>query len=161
EMTVADALSRQEKKRAEKVEEVVLLKEKFEIAVTSMEDKMGFWTELRASQARHGFEGVDEEKEWVPPEEGICSRLLFWFHDHPLAGHPGEKKTVEAIAENFKGPRLCKFIKKYVASCEPCQKTVMGQPLTTTKMKPNKPTSAKKCNLPVTQLSRRPTKTHA
>ena len=37
---------------------------------------------------------------WVP-EGLLCASVLFDFHDHPLAGHPGRAKTISLIKRTY------------------------------------------------------------
>ena len=45
-------------------------------------------------------------------------------HDPPIGGHLGGKKTLEHIWGTFYWPGMCAQVRKYVESCEQCQKVV-------------------------------------
>lgn len=50
--------------------------------------------------------------------------VLKLAHDSPMAGHLGGKKTRNRIWVEFYWPEMCPEIRRYVASCDACQKTV-------------------------------------
>ena len=58
---------------------------------------------------------------YVP--QTMRKQVLYHFHDHVTAGHPGVRKTFESVSENFYFPELRKFVKHYVEQCEVCQRT--------------------------------------
>ncbi len=41
---------------------------------------------------------------YVPPS--LCPKILFQYHDSPLAGHPGHAKTIELIAHDYSWPGM-------------------------------------------------------
>jgi hypothetical protein len=43
-------------------------------------------------------------------------------HDIEIAGHLGMDKTIEAITRNYYWPKMGKDIKKYIATCDTCQR---------------------------------------
>lgn len=59
-------------------------------------------------------------KQVVLPE---CKHLgvLKMAHEIPLAGHLGEKKTVQRIKYTFYWPSIKRDVKKFCSSCKPCQ----------------------------------------
>jgi len=45
------------------------------------------------------------------------------IHDSPISGHPGISNTWDLVKQNYKGPRLHKFVEDYVKGCTTCQET--------------------------------------
>ncbi|MBW0551087.1 hypothetical protein O181_090802 [Austropuccinia psidii MF-1] len=43
-------------------------------------------------------------------------------HDSPLAGHPGQEKTLKLVKPYFHWPGMTQFIKDYVSSCQHCSR---------------------------------------
>ena len=43
-------------------------------------------------------------------------------HDTPLAGHPGIYRTQELLSRNYYFPKLSKYVKNYVLSCDLCSR---------------------------------------
>ena len=57
---------------------------------------------------------------YVPPT--LRPKILFEHHDSQLAGHPGRAKTIELIARDYSWPGLSTDIRRYVRSCDLCQR---------------------------------------
>ncbi len=53
---------------------------------------------------------------YVPPQ--LYPKILFKHHDMPLAGHPGQAKTIELIAQDYSWPGLSQDVWCYVWSCD-------------------------------------------
>jgi hypothetical protein len=49
--------------------------------------------------------------------------VLSSHHDTPLAGHPGDAKTLEKVLRTYWWPTIKEDVKKYVTSCPICQWT--------------------------------------
>ena len=47
-------------------------------------------------------------------------RVLQYSHDHPLAGHFGQTKTLHAIRMHYYWPGLQAYVKNYCNSCTTC-----------------------------------------
>ena len=43
------------------------------------------------------------------------------FHDHEMAGHPGELETYNSIRQHYWWPGLRTYVKNYVQGCRICQ----------------------------------------
>ncbi|MBW0478148.1 hypothetical protein O181_017863 [Austropuccinia psidii MF-1] len=54
----------------------------------------------------------------IPRNEEIQLNLLQRFHDSPLAGHPGQEKTLEILKRYFNWAGMNQLIKDYVSSCQ-------------------------------------------
>ena len=56
---------------------------------------------------------------YIPPS--LCPKILFKYHDSPLAGHPGQTKTIELVGHDYAWPGMSNNIQNYVHSCDLCQ----------------------------------------
>jgi hypothetical protein len=56
------------------------------------------------------------------PEGLPRESLLREYHDAPLAGHPGIKKTYQAIKEEYWWPKMKSDIEEHIKRCDACQK---------------------------------------
>jgi hypothetical protein len=45
-------------------------------------------------------------KNYVPKDDKLRRDILRMFHDHEMAGHPGELETYNSVAENYWWPGL-------------------------------------------------------
>ena len=59
---------------------------------------------------------------YVPDSSNLRLHVLHYKHDHILAGHPGQNKTVELIQREYTWPGLRDFVKKYCNSCTVCMR---------------------------------------
>jgi len=57
---------------------------------------------------------------YIPDSDDLRLRVLRYRHDHPLAGHFGQNRTLELIWHEYTWPGLQTFIKDYVRSCTSC-----------------------------------------
>ena len=94
-----------------------------EFVENNMHDERGFW--------RRNPEGTHYQLR-VPTT--LRQRVIWGYHDVPLAGHPGSEETIRAIQEHFFWPGMSREIRRYVAGCHLCictkplhGKTVDGQ----------------------------------
>ena len=44
-------------------------------------------------------------------------------HDTPVAGHPGQWRTLELVQRSFWWPGMAAYVGKYVKGCDLCQRT--------------------------------------
>ncbi|MBW0520354.1 hypothetical protein O181_060069 [Austropuccinia psidii MF-1] len=58
----------------------------------------------------------------VPRNEQIQLNILQKCHDSPLAGHPGQERTLKLIKRYFSWAGINQFIKDYVSSCQQCSR---------------------------------------
>ena len=63
---------------------------------------------------------LSEGKVFVPNVGDLRTRVLKERHDHPLAGHPGQAKTLELIRRDYTWPKLRDDVDRYVKSCVTC-----------------------------------------
>ncbi|MBW0537466.1 hypothetical protein O181_077181 [Austropuccinia psidii MF-1] len=63
-------------------------------------------------------------KDWVvvPNDPTIQHSILQKSHDSPLAGNPGQEKTLKIVKQDFHLSRMTKFIKDHVSSCQQCSR---------------------------------------
>lgn len=69
-----------------------------------------------------------DDVEWklcVP--QNLRKQVLQENHNQPAAGHLGVRKTVARVCRNYYWPGMYRDIKKYVLSCESCQKYKASQ----------------------------------
>ncbi|MBW0588495.1 hypothetical protein O181_128210 [Austropuccinia psidii MF-1] len=64
-------------------------------------------------------------KDWVvvPNDPKIQLSILQKDHDSPLAGHPGQEKTLKLVKWDFHWSGMTRFIKYYVSSCQQCSRS--------------------------------------
>jgi len=67
---------------------------------------------------------VDEEspEKFKEPSLEEKQQILFENHNHPMAGHPGIKKSTRKVLLHYYWPDIKTFITSYVKGCENCQK---------------------------------------
>ncbi|MBW0572504.1 hypothetical protein O181_112219, partial [Austropuccinia psidii MF-1] len=58
----------------------------------------------------------------IPSNEELQLNILQKRHDSPLAGHPGQEKTLKLIKRDFYWAGMNQFIKDYVSSCQQCSR---------------------------------------
>ncbi|GMF55270.1 unnamed protein product [Phytophthora fragariaefolia] len=58
----------------------------------------------------------------VPNDDDLRARIMHEFHDSPMGAHLGREKTFAAVSRDFYWPRMYKWIRKWVRTCEPCQR---------------------------------------
>ncbi|KAE8996334.1 hypothetical protein PR002_g19349 [Phytophthora rubi] len=67
-------------------------------------------------------DGGDEPRIVVPNDEDLRHHVLYEAHDTPLSGHLGREKTYTSVARNFWWAHMYKWVRKYVQTCETCQR---------------------------------------
>ena len=60
-------------------------------------------------------------KNYIPQDQDLRCDITRMFHDHEMAGHPGELETNNAIRQHYWWPGLRTFVKNYIAGCGVCQ----------------------------------------
>jgi len=58
----------------------------------------------------------------IPSDRQIRTHILHEHHDTDISGHLGIDKTIEAIMRNFYWPKMGNDIRKYVQTCDTCQR---------------------------------------
>ena len=57
---------------------------------------------------------------FVPNHSDLRLQVLRYHHDHILAGHFGQNRTLNAIRRQYTWPKVRQFVRDYVASCTVC-----------------------------------------
>ena len=60
--------------------------------------------------------------EQVCVQEVLINKVIELGHEALLSGHQGIARTTSRILEEFYFPRLCECIKRFVRSCDLCQR---------------------------------------
>ncbi len=63
-----------------------------------------------------------EKKLYIPPEASVWTKLLKHHHDDELTEHFSIEWTLELVSHKYYWPELAKDVKKYVFSCNICQR---------------------------------------
>ncbi|POM73037.1 Hypothetical protein PHPALM_10156, partial [Phytophthora palmivora] len=58
----------------------------------------------------------------VPNDHDLCIRIMHEYHGVPIAGHPGREKMYLLLTRDFYWSRQYKWIRKYVRTCDVCQR---------------------------------------
>ena len=58
----------------------------------------------------------------VPLDDALRTRILVEYHDCPTGGHLGREKTYLAVSRDFYWSHLYKWVRKYVRTCDMCQR---------------------------------------
>src|ERR1700738_5368269 len=59
---------------------------------------------------------------YVPEDGELCRRLVRARHDTPVSGHGGHWKTWELMGQNYWWPGMGRYMDRYVASCDACNR---------------------------------------
>ncbi|KAF1323729.1 Pol protein, partial [Globisporangium splendens] len=70
----------------------------------------------------YAVEQGDTARVVVPNDEGLRHRLLYEYHGSPSGGHLGREKTFLSLSRDYYWPRMYKWVRKYVRTCEICQR---------------------------------------
>ncbi|QRW26675.1 Retrotransposable element Tf2 protein [Rhizoctonia solani] len=65
--------------------------------------------------------GITTGKKTYYDSEVLKEQLLREFHDSPLAGHPGQQRTLELLSRNYWWPGMKSSAKEWVECCPTCQ----------------------------------------
>jgi len=77
----------------------------------------GHWSKDNASFLR--FDG----RMYVLDNANLCLRVLQYHHNHVLAGHLGQNKTLELIQRHYTWPNICDDVQKFCKSCVTCMQS--------------------------------------
>ncbi|KAE8985608.1 hypothetical protein PF005_g23073 [Phytophthora fragariae] len=70
----------------------------------------------------YAIDTFDTPRVVIPADDDFRARLVHEYHDAPAGGHLGREKTFAALSRDFFWPRMYKWIRKLVRSCEICQR---------------------------------------
>ena len=57
---------------------------------------------------------------WVLDMDDLQLWILLNNHDHPVAGHFGQNKTLELVRRDYTWPGVRMYVKDYCKSCTTC-----------------------------------------
>jgi Integrase zinc binding domain len=66
-------------------------------------------------------------KNYIPKDLELRRDIIKMYHNHKMAGHPGELETYNGIRQNYWWPGLQTFVKNYVQECRTCQQCKINQ----------------------------------
>src|SRR5260221_7679573 len=61
-------------------------------------------------------------KVYVPDNPQLCHDLVHVHHSATVAGHPGRWKMLELVSWNYWWPGLSRYVAKFVAGCDTCNR---------------------------------------
>jgi hypothetical protein len=67
-------------------------------------------------------DSADAPRVVVPNDDDLRFRLIHEHHDAPAAGHLGREKTFLSLSRDFYWPHQYRWVRKWVRSCETCQR---------------------------------------
>ncbi|KAE9312284.1 hypothetical protein PR003_g19806 [Phytophthora rubi] len=70
----------------------------------------------------YAIDTFDMPRVVISADDDLRARLVHDYHDAPAGGHLGREKTFAALLRDFFWPRMYKWIRKWVRSCEICQR---------------------------------------
>ena len=74
---------------------------------------------------------------YIPPNPTLRERVIKENHDHPLAGHPGVRRTLDLVKTRYYWPTIKRDIHRYVKGCDKCQRTKTDNQGKKTPLNPN------------------------
>ncbi len=73
---------------------------------------------------------------YVPPDDAIRSEILSLAYDSIASGHPGCDRTIDLVRRSYNWPGLPADVRRYVSSCDSCQKSNATHPRPQGSIKP-------------------------
>ncbi|GMF47899.1 unnamed protein product [Phytophthora fragariaefolia] len=70
----------------------------------------------------YNIERFDDPRVVVPNDDDLRVRIIHEFHDSTMGAHLGREKTFAAVSRDFYWHRMYKWIRKWVRTCETCQR---------------------------------------
>lgn len=83
---------------------------------------------------------IGESLKLIVPENSK-QRILYEYHDAPLAGHPGADETLRAIQDKFTWSKIRHDVREYVQQCHLCACTKASRPKHADQLRPHRPTN--------------------
>ncbi|OWY91369.1 hypothetical protein PHMEG_00040078, partial [Phytophthora megakarya] len=77
---------------------------------------------LDGSLLTYAIDRFDAPRVVVPNDKDLRARIIHEYHDTPVGGHLGREKTFSAVSRDFYWPRQYKWVRKWVRTCEICQR---------------------------------------
>ncbi|KAE8999235.1 hypothetical protein PR002_g18514 [Phytophthora rubi] len=78
--------------------------------------------DLDSDLLTNAIDTFDTPRVVIPADEDLRARLVHEYHDAPTGDHLGREKTCAALSRDFFWPRMYKWIRKWVRSCEICRR---------------------------------------
>ena len=94
------------------------LKTLLEEGPTAIQNQLPDWTVERVEEKQVLYYWG---KNYIPKDKELWQDIAKMFHDHPMAGHPGELETYNSIRQHYWWPGLRTYIKNYIQGCGVCQ----------------------------------------
>ncbi|KAE9288114.1 hypothetical protein PF008_g26228 [Phytophthora fragariae] len=92
----------------------------------------------------YNIDKFDAPRVVVPNDDDLRARIIHEFHDSSMGAHLGREKTFAAVSRDFLWPHEYKWVRKWVRTCETCQR-----------VKPSKSSQAPLRPLPIATEARR------
>ncbi|POM68620.1 Polyprotein, partial [Phytophthora palmivora] len=70
----------------------------------------------------YNIDRFDAPRVVAPNDDDLRARIIHEFHDSPTGAHLSREKTLAAISRDFYWPRMYKWVRKWVRTCETCQR---------------------------------------
>nr|CAI72305.1 putative polyprotein [Phytophthora infestans] len=70
----------------------------------------------------YSLDRFDASRVVVPNDPDLRSRIIHESHDIPLGAHLGREKKFAAVSRDFYWPHMYKWVRKWVRTCEICQR---------------------------------------
>jgi len=61
-------------------------------------------------------------KVYVPKNKELRAKIIWLYHDIPVARHRGRWKITKLVIRNYWWPRVIRNVGKYVDRCDICQR---------------------------------------
>ena len=82
----------------------------------------------KAHDLAESYKNYDEEdrilsgdgKIFVLDDDNLRMEIVRLHHDTPLAGHPGQEKTLELLERSYFWPGMSMYVKNYISRCDRC-----------------------------------------
>ena len=66
-------------------------------------------------------------RKYAPNKPGLRRKILYQFHDHETAGHPGAATTYFHVSRDYWWPGITTYVKEYVKGCGKCQQNKINR----------------------------------
>jgi len=99
------------------------LDSKVKLAQYPNQPKLKQWAPLHNLSLLDGTHWYHRTTLVVVADNSLRWGVIFLFHDHMTAGHPGITKTLQIIAPYYWWPNMKFFITEYIKGCTTCQMT--------------------------------------
>ena len=82
-----------------------------------------FHPEGHWSKDSTGFLRLDDNRMYILDNANLCLQVLQYHHNHVLAGHLGQNKTLELIWRHYTWPNIRDNVQKFCKSCVTCMRS--------------------------------------